>query len=72
MDRFCEKLELVFDHFLKYHMAMLFGGFSSDAGREVIFELIVRTEQVCISSNAFDLYLGGALLESWTGHECLD
>jgi len=42
----CEKLEQVFDHFLKYHMNILLGDFNGKVGRENIFKLTVGNENL--------------------------
>jgi hypothetical protein len=43
-DSFHEKLERVFDKFLKYHMKILLGDFNADVGREDIFKLTIGNE----------------------------
>jgi endonuclease/exonuclease/phosphatase family metal-dependent hydrolase len=45
-DSFYEELERVFDKFLKYHMNILLGDFNAKVGREDIFKLTIRNENL--------------------------
>ena len=50
-DSFYEKLEQVFDHFLKYHMNMLLIDFNAKMERENIFKSIIGQESLHQDSN---------------------
>jgi hypothetical protein len=50
-ESFCEELEQVFDHFPKYHMKILLGGFYAKVGRENIFNPTIGKESLHQDSN---------------------
>jgi len=50
-DNFYEKLELVFDHFPKYHATTLLGEFNGKLGIENIFKPTIRNESLHQDSN---------------------
>jgi hypothetical protein len=50
-DSLYEKLEQVFDQFLRYHMKKLLGDFSAKVGREDIFKPIIGNESLNEASN---------------------
>jgi len=50
-DSFYEELEQVFDHFPKYHMKILLGGFNAKVGRENIFKPTIGQESLHQDSN---------------------
>jgi len=50
-DSFYEELKQVFDHFPKYHMKMLLGGFDAKVGRENIFKPTIGQESLHLDSN---------------------
>ena len=45
-DNFYEELEQVFDHFPKYHMQILLGGFNPKVERENIFKPTIGNENL--------------------------
>jgi hypothetical protein len=45
-DSFYEKLERVFDKFLKYHMKILLGDLTAKIGKEGIFKLTIGNESL--------------------------
>jgi endonuclease/exonuclease/phosphatase family metal-dependent hydrolase len=50
-DSFYEKLEVVFNHFAKYHMKILLGDFNAKVGREDTFKPITGNESLHQDSN---------------------
>jgi predicted nucleic acid-binding Zn ribbon protein len=50
-DSFCEKLEEVFDHFLKYHIKIVFRDFNAKLGRDDIFKLTIEKDSLHPDSN---------------------
>ena len=50
-DSFCEELEQVFDHFLKYHMKMLLEDFNAKVERENIFKSTIGQDSLHQDSN---------------------
>jgi hypothetical protein len=50
-DSFYDELDHVFDHFPKYHMKILLGGFNAKSGRENIFKPTIEKEILHQNSN---------------------
>jgi hypothetical protein len=54
-DSFYEELEQVFNHFPKYYMKILLGGFNAKLGRDDIFKPATGNENLCEDSNDNDV-----------------
>ena len=50
-DKLYEELEQVFDHFPRYHMKIILGGFNAKVGRENIFKPTTGNESLHQDSN---------------------